>query len=191
MFGAETTNGPDHEFDWVVQNYGLDLNVSDKFFLWLFEGGPSALKNASANSQTSGFFYISPVSTTTTSSSPFRSSSTIGGSNATSNIPPNNSSAGGQNSSAAGSELSAGAKAGIGVGAGVVGLAIVSAILLFAKYRSKKRKELKKLQSAGNSNPGDPNFSNMSKTAFPSTTVTQQPPAELLANQDRPLAELG
>jgi hypothetical protein len=181
-FDAETTNGPDQGFDWLVQSYDLDLNSSDKFYLWLFEGGPSVQGNTSIkNSQSSGFFYISAASIPTNSSSP---STTSGDPKATSDVSQNK-------SSAAGGELSPGAKAGIGVGAGVAGLAILSAILLFAKYRSKKKKEVEQLRSANYLNYGGPTSSDMSKPVLLSTTVAQQPPSELLANHDRVVAELG
>lgn len=178
----QTTKGPDSEFDWVVQNYDLELNTSNKFFLWLFEGDPSVQGNTSIkNSQSSGFFYISTASTN--SSSPSTSSTIPSSTPTTSDVSQNK-------SSAASGGLSPGAKAGIGVGAGVAGLAAVSAILLFVKYRSKKKKELDELRFA-NLNRGGPPSSDMSKPVFPFTTVAQQAPSELLANHDRPVAELG
>ncbi|KAK1250082.1 hypothetical protein MKX08_010085 [Trichoderma sp. CBMAI-0020] len=180
----QTTNGPDQGFDWLVQSYDLDLNSSDKFYLWLFEGGPSAQGNTSIkNSQSSGFFYISAASTPTNSSSP-SPSTTSGDPKATSDVSQNK-------SSAAGGGLSPGAKAGIGVGAGVAGLAILSAILLFTKYRSKKKKEVEELRSANYLNSGGPTSSDMSKPVLLSSTVAQQPPSELLGYHDRVVAELG
>lgn len=198
-FDAETTSGPDYEFNWSVHSYNLDLDISDKFYLWLFEGGPSAQGNTSIkNSQSSGFFYISATPITTTSSSPLPSSAVpsrslsapivqatpSGNSKATGEIPQNN-------SSAADGDLSVAAKASIGVGAGVAGLAILSATLLFAKYRSKKKKELVELRPAKCLNFGDPTLSSTSKTTLPTTIVARQPPSELLGNDDRPIAELG
>jgi len=190
----QTTNGPDGDFDWLVQSYDLDLASSDKFFLWLFEGDPSAQGNASVkNQQSSGFFFISSAPTTTSSfvssSSAISASSFPSTSDETSKetgqVPQNN-------SSTTGGELSTGAKAGIGVGAGLAGLAILSAILLFFKYRAKNRKKLEELRAANeNLGSGGPSLSNMSKTAVSSTNVALPPSYELPGNHSRPVAELG
>ncbi|KAK2594002.1 hypothetical protein QQS21_008314 [Conoideocrella luteorostrata] len=196
----QTTNGPDQDFDWLVQSYSLDLNISDKFFLWLFEGDPSVQGNTSIkNSQSSGFFFISPgLASTSSSASPTSSSSAIPSSSltvptgqaTTSGDPTKPTSDVSQNSS---SELSPGAKAGIGVGAGVAGLAILFGILLFVKYRPKKKKEAAELQSNNYYfNPGGAGSSDMSKMVHPSATTAHQPPSELLGSHGTPrAAELG
>ncbi|RDA95110.1 hypothetical protein CP533_2189 [Ophiocordyceps camponoti-saundersi (nom. inval.)] len=143
----QTTNGPDNEFTWLVQNYNLDLHASDKFFLWLFEGEPSLQGNQSVKEQqSSGFFFISPSSTTTSSSSSSTSSTATSTTNSASAATSSDTSQ--NNSAVAANELSTGAKAGIGIGAGIVVLAILSALFLFLRYRSKKKKELEELRSA-------------------------------------------
>ncbi|UNI13390.1 hypothetical protein JDV02_000138 [Purpureocillium takamizusanense] len=187
----QTTNGPDTDFDWVVQSYTLNLDTSDKFFLWLFEGGPSAQGNTSITNQSSGFFYISPAVTTTSSST----STTTSTSTPSSSSSPSSSSATPSSSptvqATTDNGLSTGAKAGIGAGAGVAGLAILAAILLFAGYRSKKKRELEELRSASYLNSGGFTSTNMSKTALPVTPVPQQPPSELPGHHHRDMAELG
>ncbi|KAG9251069.1 uncharacterized protein F5Z01DRAFT_677315 [Emericellopsis atlantica] len=197
----QTTNGPDRDFSWVVQSYDLDLASSDKFFLWLFEGDPSVQGNASMkNQQSSGFFFISPEPTTTStilpsssaiSSSPIPSSSDEASTSSsdeaskeTGEVSPNSGTTGG--------ELSTGAKVGIGVGAGVAGLAILAAILLFFKYRAKNRKKLEELRVANEHfRSGVPSSSDMSKTAITSTNVALQSSYELPGDYNRPMAELG
>ena len=200
QFGSvETTNGPDNSFDWVVQSYSLDLDTSDKFFLWLFEGGPSAQGNMSLSQQSSGFFFISPgdtttTTTTTTSSTSSTTSSTSSETSSSLTTTGDNSrstnSGDSQNSDdTGGSDLSTGAKAGIGAGAGVAGLAILAAIWLLLKYRSKK-KQLAELQGTDYSNVG-PAFANEPKPTPPYMNAPQQPVAELGTYAHRPRAELG
>lgn len=194
IWGIETTNGPDHEFEWLVQNYNLDLEISDKFFLWLFEGPASRQGNTSFNQQSSGEFTILEAGTTTTSSSapsasmelPSSSQTTTSGTSETTTSDSQNSQDGG--------ELSVGAKAGIGAGAGVTGVAIMSAILFFVKYRSNKRK-LEEMQQQSTADeyqpylqPGGPAFSHMSKTPLSSSPL---PPPSELGNYNRSAVELG
>lgn len=102
---------------------------------------------------------------------------TGGDSKATGDAPQNNSTG----------ELSTGAKAGVGVGAGAAGLGILATILLFAKHRSRKKRELEGLRSSDY----DSASRNMSKTALPSSTVARQPPpSELPGHYERATAEL-
>lgn len=202
IWGIETTNGPDHEFEWLVQNYNLDLDESDQFFLWLFEGPPSRQGNTSFNQQSSGEFTILDAGTTTTittsSSAPSASvelpssSLTVPFTHTTTSGTSETTSSDSQNSQG-GDELSAGAKGGIGAGAGVAGVAIISAVLFFLKYRSNKRK-LEEMQQQSTINayqpylqPSGPAVSHMSKT--PLSSPPQQPPSEL-GDYNRPVAEL-
>lgn len=163
--GIETTNGADKEestFEWLVQNYDLDLDVSSKFFLWLFEGPPSRQGNFSYNQQSSGEFTIveadkSTKTTTTaevtTTSSAASSSVTLPSSltlpftetTTTTTGTAETTSSDAQNSDDGGG-LSVGAQAGIGVGVGVAGLAIIAALIFFfIKYRNNKR-QLEEMQ---------------------------------------------
>ncbi|KAJ6444308.1 fatty acid synthase subunit alpha [Purpureocillium lavendulum] len=219
LTGAETTNGPDQHFYWLVQTYDLDLTISDKFFLWLFEGNSSVQGKASSDrqQQSSGFFYISAAlssaspspspspsassssatwSSSFSSSSPLSPSSSPSGSSSSLAVPATT--GGGSkatgvdgpqsDSTIAGArDISAGAKAGIGIGAGVAGLGLLSAFLLFIRYRSKKNRELQALRL---NNYRDLNPST-SKTAVPPAIVAGQPPFELPGMQARPVVELG
>ncbi|KAJ0162401.1 hypothetical protein CTA2_4629 [Colletotrichum tanaceti] len=55
---TETDEGPLKDFEWEVQSYELDLDSSNVFFFWLFEGDPSAQGNQSAPGMSSAFFNI-------------------------------------------------------------------------------------------------------------------------------------
>ncbi|KND86158.1 hypothetical protein TOPH_09216 [Tolypocladium ophioglossoides CBS 100239] len=58
----QTTNGPNAKLTWLVQTYGMDLDSSNVFFLWLFEGDSSAQGNQSAPGQfSSAYFNITTV----------------------------------------------------------------------------------------------------------------------------------
>lgn len=177
-----------------MQTYSLDLEISDKFFLWLFEGNSDAQETSPENQQTSGFFFISNTSTTTTSSS--SSSPVIPSSSTESTVPSTTagtsttSDVSYSNPSAADGELSAGAKAGIGVGGGIAGLAILSALFLLVKYRSKKKK-LEELRSRNYlSPPGSPSVKHRYNMTVSSTTAIQQSPSNMLENNNRTMAEL-
>ncbi|WQF85034.1 hypothetical protein CDEST_10048 [Colletotrichum destructivum] len=75
---TETDEDPVKDFEWEVQTYELDLDSSNVFFFWLFEGDPSAQGNQSAPGMSSAFFNITdqpvpsssavpaPLTTTTT-----------------------------------------------------------------------------------------------------------------------------
>lgn len=193
-FDAETSQGPGQNFDWLVQTYDFNLDRSNKFFLWLYEGESSAQGNGSFENQSSGYFFISEASTTTTTAEeePTTTSSSIPSttgveSAATSEPPP-------QSPSTTDGDLSTGAKAGVGVGAGVSALAIISAVVLFFRYRSRKKKELEELRSLNNHRTtGNPSWNNKSKTALPDAHVPSPPSYELPAHgyDMRERAELG
>jgi hypothetical protein len=131
------------EFDWVVQAYDFDLDVSDNFFLWLFEGPASVQGNQSAKSLSSSFFTIKEarVSTTTETTS-FVSSTTQPAtiSSSTTLTPAETpSTTGTTQASTSDNGLSAAAQGGIGAGVGVVGLACIIALLIWWRHLKSKR----------------------------------------------------
>ncbi|KAI0122161.1 hypothetical protein F4814DRAFT_200711 [Daldinia grandis] len=121
----QTRSGAVTQFDWSVQAFEFDLSNFDVFFLWL---SPLQSDDPNPLSVTSRYFNITraPASTSTSSSS-----TSASGSSSTS--PPSSSATQSSTSLPAVSPtanpdngLSAGASAGIGVGAALVVLALVA-----------------------------------------------------------------
>ncbi|KAK1992730.1 hypothetical protein LX36DRAFT_715140 [Colletotrichum falcatum] len=54
----QTDEGPVRDFDWIVKTYEFDLDSSNLFFLWLFEGDASAQGNQSMPQMSSAYFNI-------------------------------------------------------------------------------------------------------------------------------------
>ncbi|KAI1467701.1 uncharacterized protein F4812DRAFT_405803 [Daldinia caldariorum] len=151
----QTVNNAATQFTWLVQAYDFDLAVSNVFFFWMFDGDPSLQGNQQIPQMSSAFFTISneTMDSTTTETSPSSTlpfqvttegttpGTTQGTAQATTQaattqlaIPTPPSSTIDQPGEATQNEtaekepdddLSAGAKTGIGVSAGVVGLLII------------------------------------------------------------------
>ncbi|ATY63055.1 hypothetical protein A9K55_007068 [Cordyceps militaris] len=135
----ETRGYPSSGFAWVVQLYDFDLDYSDRFFFWLFEGDYSNQGYPSeVGSMVSGYFIIS---TSKTSASPSPSPSATATSTtttaaatatATSQTSATPTPLGGQG-------LSTHAKIGIALGAFAAGLALIVAVGFFLRYRCQKK----------------------------------------------------
>ncbi|KAM3511626.1 hypothetical protein MY11210_004710 [Beauveria gryllotalpidicola] len=142
-----TTDGGSKSFDWVVQLYGFDLDYSDKFFFWLFQGDYSNQGHPDqAKHMVSGYFIISKASPST--SSPSTSSSSAGAtltptatSQQTSTSTPSNSKG-----------ISTGAKTGIAVGAAGGALALIGAAAFLVRYRTRRNREMQKASASGGGN---------------------------------------
>ncbi|KAI1804903.1 hypothetical protein F4811DRAFT_256848 [Daldinia bambusicola] len=167
----QTVNNAATQFTWLVQAYDFDLAVSNIFFFWMFEGDPSLQGNQAIPQMSSAFFTISneSIDNTTTETSPsstlpFQSATQITAQETTETAttqlatPTPSSSTTDQPGEAtqnktaeeeSDDDLSTGAKAGIGVSVGVVGLLIIVCTGLYiAKLkkqvatRSKPTKEM-------------------------------------------------
>lgn len=66
---TETTEGGSESFKWPVQTYDFELDDSNVFFLWLFEGSALQQGNTSASQMSSSFFNITTERDTTSSTS--------------------------------------------------------------------------------------------------------------------------
>ncbi|KAK1772470.1 ser-thr gpi-anchored family protein [Phialemonium atrogriseum] len=158
----QTTTGGISQFDWPVQTYDLDLNASNVFFLWLFQGAASNQGNQSSPGMSSAFFNLTADSTTgsttssttspTTSSttsptaaSPFTSAVTSRNSTANATAAGGDTSATGIRTSEDSSGLSTGARAGIGVGVTIGGLAAIACVVIWFRYLNKKQRALTEL----------------------------------------------
>ncbi|KAF3067068.1 hypothetical protein GL218_08870 [Daldinia childiae] len=137
----QTVNNAATQFTWLVQTYDFDLTVSNVFFFWMFDGDPSYQGDQSSPQISSPFFNISNKATVsnTTYTTPLSTS--------TSQAPLSstglNSSTGSNQNEAFqkdSNELSAGAKAGIGISVSIIGLAIITCIGLYIG-RSKKQND--------------------------------------------------
>ncbi|KAI1090934.1 hypothetical protein F5B19DRAFT_493904 [Rostrohypoxylon terebratum] len=125
------------EFGWQVQTYDFSLDVSNKFYFWVFEGDSSQQGNLSVKSQSSPYFYIvdgsassssstgTPTTTSTsTPTTPSNSQTTQTASQSAADVIP------GENGQTVDTQeksggLSVGAKAGIGISASFVGIAVI------------------------------------------------------------------
>ncbi|KAI1304512.1 hypothetical protein F5Y03DRAFT_357612 [Xylaria venustula] len=183
-----TEDGAVTQFDWQVQLYQFDLSASNIFFLWLTSNSPnedgsdpvsvtSHYFNISDNSNTPNSFSTTPHSTLTVTSTqlPSTAFSTARTSTVTS---PSTSIPKTSTASSTPSGLSTGAKAGIGIGATLGGLAIIiTAFLLFRRSRQKHSYEAPEhTRSQGNYSSGDkPESQDMSFQGY----KTQTSPVEL------------
>ncbi|KAK3337214.1 hypothetical protein B0T19DRAFT_472153 [Cercophora scortea] len=145
-------------FDWVVQAYNFDLQVSDSFFFWIFSGDSKQQGNQTAPNRSSAYITIakaealvvsssSPSSTASSLAStgaPSTSSRSAPGSGSTSPVstsqtpgtttPPTS-------NPEQSSGLSVGAQAGIGVGASLAGIAALAALLLWFRHLKMKQQQ--------------------------------------------------
>ncbi|KAI1774903.1 hypothetical protein F4818DRAFT_55245 [Hypoxylon cercidicola] len=149
----ETTNDASAEFDWLVQTYFFDLETSNVFFFWMFEGATSLQGNQSSSQMSSSYFNIirdfpasSSISTTATTSralvaeTPLPTSTYIPAYDNQQNDDVKNS--GG---------LSVGAKAGVGVSVSVVSLAAIACIGLYLRHSKRQQGQI--LELDGNVHP--------------------------------------
>lgn len=148
----ETTTGPQTNFDWLVQSYDFNIDDSNIFFFWLFEGDSSAQGNGSLPNSVSSYFVIAKaVTTSSTLPSSTISTSIISTSAATASTSPTSSTAAATTTSAVASSgsggLSTGASAGIGIGVGLAVVA-VAAIIAFILWRRRTNKKVQQEQSA-------------------------------------------
>ncbi|KAI1440429.1 hypothetical protein F5Y02DRAFT_422995 [Annulohypoxylon stygium] len=125
------------EFGWQVQTYDFSLDVSNKFYFWVFEGDSSQQGNLSVKSQSSPYFFIVNGSASISSSTAISTSTSTSTSTTSSSSQPTATAS----QSIAGVEpvesgqpvdthetdggLSVGAKAGIGISASIVGIAAI------------------------------------------------------------------
>ncbi|RYP05664.1 hypothetical protein DL764_003673 [Monosporascus ibericus] len=149
----QTRFGNVREFDFVVQAFDLVLSNSDKFFLWMFEGGASQQNNLSAHHMSSSYFRITdepepessssssaaPTSTSTTSSVTVPASLSTSTSASISTETPDESA----NASTAPADpqagvISTGVAVGIGVAVGAVGLAALAGIVYWLRRRRRQ-----------------------------------------------------
>ncbi|KAI1767825.1 hypothetical protein GGR53DRAFT_71039 [Hypoxylon sp. FL1150] len=158
----ETTNDAAAEFDWLVQTYSFDLDTSNVFFFWMFEGATSLQGNQSSPQMSSPFFTItndtavssSSALTATTSSAitlttsralvpETSSSSSLSSSSSSPTYSPTYDSQQNSNGSNFGS-LSAGARAGIGVSATIAGLGI-ACVAIYVRHLRKQQSQVARL----------------------------------------------
>ncbi|KAJ4390096.1 hypothetical protein N0V93_007569 [Gnomoniopsis smithogilvyi] len=166
----QTTTGAVTQSDWVVQLFDFDLDSSNVFFLWIHEGLPAEQGLADANSITSRYvnFTLPSAATKSTSTSGITTSSKVPASSVTSSVSPKTSStsttaaqkpaatsAEAQTSSQGDSvALSAGAQAGIGLGAALIGLAaIICSVIFVWRSRKKHSKEAQQPTAHTSGNP--------------------------------------
>ncbi|KAM3527774.1 hypothetical protein MY4038_006157 [Beauveria bassiana] len=146
-----TTDGGSKSFDWVVQLYGFDLDYSNKFFFWLFQGDYSNQGQPDkAKHMVSGYFIISKASSSTSSSSVGATptpTATGQQTTATSQETPTPTPTPSNNKG-----LSTGAKTSIAVGAVGGALAIIGAAAFFVRYRMRKNREAQKISASSGDN---------------------------------------
>ncbi|KAI1747978.1 hypothetical protein F4782DRAFT_392173 [Xylaria castorea] len=139
-------NGAVTQFDWQVQLYQFDLSASNLFFLWLTSTNENDDGTDTA-SVSSHYFNISdnPDTSDSSSSTPSLTSTTLPTQSSTPSLLPSETTTttslpiatSSQNSAPGG--LNTGAKAGIGVGAGLAGVAIITLSLLLFRRSGLKR----------------------------------------------------
>ncbi|KAI1480086.1 hypothetical protein F4774DRAFT_379624 [Daldinia eschscholtzii] len=146
----QTVNNAATQFTWLVQAYDFDLAISDVFFFWMFEGDPSLQGNQSSPQMSSAFFNLSNETTdsTTTEASPSSTSAFQAATQETtqSTTPAPSSSTIDQPGEIAqhdsvqkeSGDLSSGAKAGIGISIGLVGLIIIMCVGLYIRKLKKQ-----------------------------------------------------
>ncbi|KAM3554227.1 hypothetical protein ARSEF4850_006545 [Beauveria asiatica] len=143
-----TDGGGSKSFDWVVQLYGFDLDYSDKFFLWLFQGDYSNQGHPDqAKHMVSGYFIISKASPSTSSSASATLPPTATSQQTTSTSQETSTSAPSKTNG-----ISTGAKASIAVGAVGGALAIIGAVAFLVRYRVRKNREAQKESASSGDN---------------------------------------
>ncbi|KAM3480094.1 hypothetical protein MY8738_005151 [Beauveria namnaoensis] len=139
-----TTDGGSKGFDWVVQLYEFDLDYSNKFFFWLFQGEYSNQGQPDkAKHMVSGYFIISKASPSTSSSSAGATPTPSATSQETPAPTPTPSNSKG---------ISTGAKTSIAVGAVGGALAIIGAAAFFVRYRMRKNREAQNVSASSGDN---------------------------------------
>ncbi|KAK4034209.1 hypothetical protein C8A01DRAFT_39340 [Parachaetomium inaequale] len=213
---VRATNGPEKEFDWLVQLSGFDLDVSNVFFFWLKEGGLENVGSTQVQSMASAYFNVtdeplpstssstafsstitsSSSSSSTSSSSSSSTSSTLSTASPTAAANPltattNQGETTASNTSSESSEgggLPVAAQAGIAVGAAIVGLTAIVCGILWFRYLRKQQRMLVKLQQQLYSQPPDAADMEMWKLQIPPGAAQNYPFG--LGHDTRP-AELG
>ncbi|RYP51184.1 hypothetical protein DL768_003452 [Monosporascus sp. mg162] len=162
----QTRFGDVTEFDFVVQTFDLVLSNSDKFFLWMFEGGASQQNNLSARHMSSSYFRITdepePESSSSNSATPTSTSATslvtVPASLSTTTSASTSTETPGETANAPtaladpqASVLSTGIAVGIGVAVGVVGVAVLAGIVYWLRRR---RRQDRLSPNYGNVMPG-------------------------------------
>lgn len=149
------TNDTTAEFDWVVQTFSFDLETSNEFFFWMFEGSTSLQGNQSSPQLPSPYFNITDDSALSISSVTATSTSSRASVTETSLLSPTYSpTCDGDNSKDSGG-LSVGAKAGIGVSVSIAGLVIIACIGLYVRHSRKQQSPALKLHDNIPSVPSD------------------------------------
>ncbi|RYP40878.1 hypothetical protein DL767_001359 [Monosporascus sp. MG133] len=162
----QTRSGDVREFDFVVQTFDLVLSNSDRFFLWMFEGGTSQQNNLSAQHMSSSYFRITdepepessssssaaPTSTSATSSVTVPASvSTTTSASTSTETPDVTANAPTAPADPQAGVISIGVAVGIGVAIGVVGLAALAGIVYWL-WRRRRQDRLS--PNYGNAMPG-------------------------------------
>ncbi|OHE91949.1 hypothetical protein CORC01_12737 [Colletotrichum orchidophilum] len=202
LFSIQDGSGPAKELTWTVETNNLDLDSSNVFFLWLFEGDLSHQGNFDFQQMSSAYFNItdelpipkvtltSIVDTTSmtqtselptsTQLPPSESSAetstqqtTIDGGKTVSTGTPTASASQGSRAEPSGG-LPVGAQAGIGVGVGIIGITCVICAITWCRYLRKHQKALHDLQEMALSQP--PAYTHGSAGAAPATVEAHQSP---------------
>ncbi|KAJ3569031.1 hypothetical protein NPX13_g6219 [Xylaria arbuscula] len=182
-------------FQWTVQTYELQLSKSPIFFFWLFNGTDSDAQQSSAyfnitidsssastnspSGKSTSSASTEPSVTTFTPPSSIDSSTSISATATSLLVDPDNAPTG----------LSAGAKAGVGVGASLGGILIlaIAGVLLWKRKRSNKEQqraaELQDSQSMG--------YSYRTPSTVVETVQYTPKPAEAPSYYELPPTELG
>ncbi|KAI1651584.1 uncharacterized protein F4817DRAFT_311843 [Daldinia loculata] len=175
----QTVNNAATQFTWLVQAYDFNLTVSNVFFFWMFEGDPSLQGNGSSPQMSSAFFYLSNETTvsTSTQTTPMSTSASQAPLSSTNLDSPAGSS---QNEPVQkdSNELSAGAKAGIGISVGIIGLAIIACTGLYIR-KSKKQNPHVIDEPVGSPQPIPPKEEWQNNIVAEMGTVQKLSPAEL------------
>ncbi|KAG8164281.1 hypothetical protein KVR01_006199 [Diaporthe batatas] len=163
--GKAATDSDQHSFTWTVNLYEFDVTWSNVFFFWIFNGSASDQGNMDGPNVSSAYFNITAddpqtVSSTTSSATSTTSTSTPGTSTLTSattsefagNIEPTQTTVdsattaptskaadSGSSDTVNGGGISTGARIGIGVGVGLVGISAVVCAGIIVWYKRKKR----------------------------------------------------
>lgn len=142
----ETTNGPQTNFDWLVQAYDFNIDDSNIFFFWLFEGDSSAQGNGSLPNSVSSYFVIAKA-VTTSSALPSSTTSAFTSLTSSTTVSTTTSAQASRETSSGSGGLSTGASVGIGVGVGL-GVVIIAAAVAFIFWKRRASNKVQQEQTA-------------------------------------------